>query len=214
MAMKDDKEETMRLVRRAADGDQEGWSELADRYRGRLQRMVLARLDRRLRRRVEASDIVQEACIEAAQHLADYLSDPKMPFYLWLRGIAGNKMLELHRHHLGVQMRDAKREVAIDNAPGMQSTAVGLAAVMVANDTRPSQAAMREEMKHRLEEALASLDPIDRDVLALRHYEQLSNRETAELLGIEPAAASKRYVRALKRMKDLLMFRGDGSLGT
>ncbi len=211
--MKDDKEETMQLVRRAAEGDQEGWSELADRYRGRLQRMVLARLDRRLQRRVEASDIVQEACIEAAQHLADYLGDPKMPFYLWLRGIAGNKMLELHRHHLGVQMRDAKREVAIDNAPGMQSTAVGLAAVMVADDTRPSQVAMREEMKQRLEDALASLDPMDRDVLALRHYEQLSNQETAELLGIEPAAASKRYVRALKRMKDILMFRGDGSLG-
>lgn len=200
------------LVRRAAEGDQQGWHELVERYRGRLQRMVAVRLDRRMQRRLNASDVVQEAYLEAARHLADYVQDPKMPLYLWLRGITGNKLLELHRHHLGFKMRDARRDVALEGGGGMQTNSGAVAAVLAADNTSPSMAAAREEMRRVLEEALDSLDPLDREVLSLRHFEQLSNAETAQVLNIEPSAASKRYIRALKRLKGVLTFeKGDSS---
>ena len=203
--MAEDSPRTLELVQRAAAGDADGWSDLVQRYRDRLQRMVAVRMDRRMQQRVNSSDIVQEVYLEAAEHLADYLKNPKMPFFLWLRGITGNKLLEVHRHHLGVKMRDAKREVALDEA-SMQTTAAGLAAVLVGDATRPEEAVLRDEMRRRLEEALESLDPLDREVLSLRHFEQLTNAETAVALGIETSAASKRYIRALKRLKGVLTF--------
>ena len=210
--MAEESPETVELVQRAAQGDADGWTDLVDRYRDRLQRMVGARIDRRMQQRVNSSDIVQEVYLEAAEHLADYVKNPKMPFFLWLRGITGNKLLEIHRHHLGVKMRDAARDVAIDGGASMQTTAVGLAAVLVGDSTRPDEALLRNELRNRLEESLESLDPLDREVLSLRHYEQLTNAETAEVLGIETSAASKRYIRALKRLKGVLAF-SDDSLG-
>ena len=159
-----------------------------------------------MQQRVNSSDIVQEVYLEAAEHLAEYVKNPKMPFFLWLRGITGNKLLEIHRYHLGVKMRDANREVAIDGGASMQTTAAGLAAVLVGDGTRPEEAVLRNEMRRRLEEGLDSLDPLDREVLSLRHFEQLTNAETAEALGIGTSAASKRYIRALKRLKGVLAF--------
>lgn len=201
-----DSPETLQLVERAAAGDADGWADLVERYRGRLQRMVAIRIDRRMQQRVNCSDVVQEAYLEAAEHLADYLRDPKMPFFLWLRGIAGNKLLELHRHHLGVKMRDAARDVGMHPGGAMHTTAFALADALMGDATAPDEAAMRREMKQRLEEALESLDPLDREVLALRHFEQLSNAEVAQALQIEVSAASKRYMRALKRLKGVLTF--------
>ena len=211
--MAEESPETVELVQRAAQGDADGWTDLVDRYRDRLHRMVAARIDRRMQQRVNSSDIVQEAYLEAAEHLAEYVKNPKMPFFLWLRGITGNKLLEIHRHHLGVKMRDAKRDVAIDGGASMQTTAAGLAAVLVGDSTRPDEAVLRKEMRSRLEESLEALDPLDREVLSLRHYEQLSNAETAEVLGIETSAASKRYIRALKRLKGVLAFSDDSLSG-
>ena len=208
--MMEDSPQTVELVQRAAEGDADGWSDLVQRYRDRLQRMVAVRIDRRMQQRVNSSDIVQEVYLEAAEHLAEYVKNPKVPFFLWLRGITGNKLLEIHRHHLGVKMRDAKREVAIDGGASMQTTAAGLAAVLVGDNTRPDEAVLRDEMRRRLEEALETLEPRDREVLSLRHFEQLTNGETAEALGIETSAASKRYVRALKRLKGVLTFDDDG----
>jgi RNA polymerase sigma-70 factor (ECF subfamily) len=205
-----DDEALLQRLRRAAEGDGEGWQELVEAYRPRLQRMVALRIDRRMQRRVNASDIVQEAYLEAARHLAEYVQNPKMPLYLWLRGITGNKLLEIHRHHLGFKMRDAARDVALDGGAGMQSNSGAVAAALAGDHTSPSMAAARREMKRLLEEALDSLDPLDREVLALRHYEHLSNSEVASLLGLETSAASKRYVRALKRLRGVLAPHADG----
>jgi RNA polymerase sigma-70 factor (ECF subfamily) len=127
-----------------------------------------------------------------------------MPFFLWLRGIAGNKLREVHRHHLGAQMRDPRREVLIHRAALSETTTTALAAGLLGDLTRASEEAMRLELKARLQEALEAMDPLDREVLALRHFEQLSPSETARVLGIKEKAAGMRYVRALRRLKEIL----------
>ena len=166
--------------------------------------MVALRLDRRLQGRVDASDVIQEAFLEASTRLPDYLRQPDMPFFLWLRFLTGQKVMELHRRHLGAQMRDAGREISLYRGSLPEASSVALAAQLLGHDTRPSEAAIRAERKIRLQEALNSMDPLDREVLALRHFEQLTRAETAQVLGIEEAAAAKRYVRALKRLKEIL----------
>ena len=201
----DNSAETCRLLRCVADGDQESWGILLTRHEERLRRMVAYRMDRRLQGRIDAQDIIQDAYLEASEHQETFLRQPARPFFLWLRGIVGNKLLELHRHHLGTQMRDASREVSLyrGSLPGASSAA--LADQLLGHATRPSEAAIRAEMKIRLEEAINSMDPIDREVLVLRHFEQLDPAETAEVLNIKEKAASMRYLRALKRLRDILI---------
>lgn len=195
---------TNRLLRRAAGGDGEGWGALLTRHEGRLRRMVAFRLDPRLQGRIDPEDVVQEVSLAASEHRAEYLQRPAMPFFLWLRGIAGNKLLELHRRHLGTPMRDARREVSLYRGPMPGATSAALAARLLGHDTRPSEAAVRAEMKLRLQGALNAMDPTDREVLALRHVEQLTNAEAARELGIQERAAAKRYLRALKRLREVL----------
>jgi RNA polymerase sigma-70 factor (ECF subfamily) len=202
--MNDLPDDTPDLLRRAAAGDQQCWCTLVARHEERLRRLVDFRLDRRLQGRIDASDVIQEVYVEVAAHLHDYLQQPGMPFYLWLRGIAGNKLLELHRHHLGTEMRDAAREVSLYRGAFPEATSAALAAQLLGHMTRPSEAAVRVEMKIRLQEALNSMDALDREVLALRHFEHLTTAETARVLGISEAAAGKRYLRALKRLKEIL----------
>ena len=200
-----DSSETRRVLQRAVAGDQAGWGELLARHRDRLKRMVALRLDRRLQGRIDPSDVIQESYLEAAARLAEYLRNPSMPFFLWLRFLTGQKLLELHRHHLGTQMRDAERDISLYRGTLPATSSAALAAQLLGHATRPSEAAMRAEMKIRLQEALNGMDPLDREVLALRHFEQLSNAETAKVLGLQESAASKRYVRALRRLKEILM---------
>jgi RNA polymerase sigma-70 factor (ECF subfamily) len=182
------------------------WGARLHEHRDRLLRMVAFRLDPRLKGRVDATDIVQEAYLEATEHRDDYLRvRPPVPLFLWLRGVVSNKLLEIHRHHLGTHMRDAAREVCVRGSDELGNrTSISLAAQLSGHYTRPSRAAARAEVKDRLEQALDSMDAIDREVLALRHFEQLTNAEAAEVLGIQERAAAKRYVRALKRLKEIL----------
>ena len=196
--------ETTNLLVKAADGDRESWGALLARHRDRLRRMVALRLDRRLQGRIDASDVIQEAYVEASARLPEYMRDRSMPFFLWLRFITGQKMLALHRHHLGTRMRDAGREVSLYRGTLPETTSAALADFLLGRSAGPSAAAMRAETKVRLQEALNSMDAVDREVLALRHFEHLSNVEAAEVLGLHEAAASKRYLRALKRLKDIL----------
>src|SRR6266852_1878314 len=196
--------ETDRLLQAAAQGAQKEWGALLERHRQRLRRMVALRLDQRLQGRIDASDVIQDAYLEASTRLEDYLRQPTMPFFLWLRYLTGQKLVELHRHHLGAQMRDAGREVSLYRGSLPETSSAALAAQLLGHDTRPSEAAIRAERKIRLQEALNSMDPLDREVLTLRHFEQLNNAETAQALGLGESAASKRYVRALKRLKGLL----------
>jgi RNA polymerase sigma-70 factor (ECF subfamily) len=210
---REDSQETDELLQAAAAGDRERWGTLLARHRDRLRRMVALRLDRRLQGRIDASDVVQEAFLEASTRLPEYVQQPTMSFFLWLRFLTGQKMLELHRHHLGAQMRDAAREISLyrDALPATSSAA--LAAQLLGRDTGPSEAAIRAERKIRLQEALNSMDPLDREILALRHFEQLNNVETAQSLGLQESAASKRYIRALKKLKEILTQLSQGGKG-
>jgi RNA polymerase sigma-70 factor (ECF subfamily) len=212
-SMTADGDEIDRLLRRAAGGDPEIWAALIDRHRDRLRRLINFRLDGRLRGRVDPSDVIQDICLEAWEHLGEYVQRPGTPFFLWLRGIAGNKLKELHRHHFGARMRDARREVALDAGGRPDATSAALAAQLLGHVTRPSEAAAGAERKARLHLALGSMDPIDREVLALRHFEHLSPAETAQVLGIKEKAAGMRYVRALRRLKEILARLGDSEMG-
>jgi RNA polymerase sigma-70 factor (ECF subfamily) len=202
--MVENSSDTNELLLGAAAGRTAHWGELLARHRQRLRRMVALRLDRRLQGRIDASDVIQEAFVEATTRLPEYLKQPGMPFFLWLRFLTGQKLLELHRHHLGVQARDAGREISLFRGALPEATSAALAAQLLGHLTQPSQAAIRAEMKIRLEEALGAMDTLDRELLALRHFEQLNNSEAAAILGIHKAAASKRYVRALKRLREIL----------
>jgi RNA polymerase sigma-70 factor (ECF subfamily) len=192
------------LLSKAGAGDRAALEELFTRHRERLSRMVRMRLDRRVRGRVDASDVIQETHVEALERLPEYLRDRKLPFFLWLRFLAAQKVIQVHRHHLGAQRRDPRQEVRIHGGPFPEASSLAIAQQLVGRHTGPSEAAARAELKVRLEEALGAMEPLDREILSLRHFEQLSNAEAAQELGLEEAAASKRYVRALRRLKGVL----------
>jgi RNA polymerase sigma-70 factor (ECF subfamily) len=196
--------DTARLLEQARAGDQAALNELFGRNRARLRRMVELRLDRRLQSRIDASDVVQEAYVDAVRRLDEYLRQANYPLFLWLRQIVGERLLKLHRYHLGTRMRDAELEVSIYRGAFPAATSAALAAQLLGKHTSPTQAAVRAERMLRLQEALNSLDPMDREVLTLRHFEDLSLAETARSLEIQEAAAAKRYIRALKRLKATL----------
>jgi RNA polymerase sigma-70 factor (ECF subfamily) len=201
----DQESETIeRLVERTRAGDAEALNSLFTLHRKRLRRMVEMRLDRRLQGRIDASDVIQEAYLEVVQRLPDYLKAPRLPLFLWLRLVVGERLLKMHRHHLGAQMRDAGREVSLCREIAPAASSAALAAQLLGKHTSPSHAAVRAEQLLRLEEALNALDPLDREILSLRHFEELTRAEAAQALGIEEAAAGKRYIRALKRLKDSL----------
>jgi RNA polymerase sigma-70 factor (ECF subfamily) len=202
--MEHNSSETVRLIEQARRGDAAALNELFTRHRDRLRRMVQMRLDWRLHGRIDASDVIQDAYLEAARRLDEYLRDPAMPLFLWLRFLVGEQLMILHRRHLGAKMRDARREVSLYRNALPEASSAALAAQLLGQQTSPSEAAIRAERMLRLQEAVNRLDPLDREVLSLRHFEQLSRAETAQLLGIEEAAAAKRYIRALKRLKDTL----------
>ncbi len=192
------------IVARAAAGDREAIVELLGHYRDRLKRMVELRLDPRLQGRVDASDVIQEGYLDAIRRVEEYIRDPSVPFYIWLRFLVGQRVAEHQRRYLGRPGRNVDREVSIYGGaiPGVSTGA--LAARLLGKLTSPIQAAVRAERKQQLQEALNSMDPIDREILVLRHYEQMTNVDAAAALGIEKAAASKRYTRALERLRELL----------
>jgi RNA polymerase sigma-70 factor (ECF subfamily) len=192
------------LLRRAKAGDQQALATLFAGYRDRLRRMVRLRLDRRLSSRIDTSDVLQDAYLDVARRFPEYVAAPAVPFYLWVRALTGQRLIDLHRQHLGAEMRNAGREVSLHRGALPAASSASLAQQLLAGLTSPTQAAIRQEMQLRLQEALNSMDPIDREVVVLRHFEELSNVEAAEVLGIEPPAASKRYIRALRRLKAIL----------
>ncbi len=179
-------------------------NDLFNRYRSRLRLMVHLRLDRRLQARVDSSDVLQEAFLEAATRYEQYQANASMPPFLWLRFLVGQQLVLMQRRHLGVKSRAAGREVSLYRGAMPEANSKSLAAVLLRKLSSPSQAAMRSELQVRLQEVLNSMEEIDREVLVLRHFEQLSNVETAQVLGLQERTASKRYVTALRRLKDAL----------
>ena len=191
------------LLDAARNGDETALAVLIERHRDRLERMVRLRMDRRLQGRVDPADVVQDAYLAVRGKFPQSSADPRLPFFLWLRLEVGQKLVDLHRFHLGTQMRDAGMEVSLHRGALPQVTLLSLAEHLLGKLTSASHSAMRAELKIRVQGALNSMDPQDREVLVLRHFEELSNSEAAQVMGIKPSAACNRYVRALKRLKDV-----------
>lgn len=188
----------------ARAGDHAAIGPLLESYRSRLSRMVSLRMDGRLKGRFDTSDVLQEAFVEAAQRLPRYLEEERMPFFLWVRFLVGQKLLQFHRAHLGAEARAADREVSLTGASTPSASTMSVADVWLAESGTPSQAVAADEEHARVRAALESMNDIDREVLVLRHFEQLTNAEVSRLLDITPQTASARYVRALTRIQSVV----------
>lgn len=179
-------------------------AELVARHRARLLRMITLRLDDRLLSKVDSEDVLQEAFLVAARRVGDYLEEPSVPFFVWLRQITMQVLVDTHRRYLGAQMRDVRQELAVHRTDGAGASSASLVAHLADSLTSPSQCAVRKELLDEMHAALAQLGEMDREVLVLRHLEALGNNEVAEILGIDKYAASKRYLRALARLKSAM----------
>lgn len=211
----DEGDHVANLLARAKQNDAAAVNELLTVFRARLRRMVQLRMNRQLLGRVDASDVVQDAYLEASKRLPEYLADPKMPFFLWLRHITGQKVINVHRQHLQAQMRSAGNEISLHQPASPVADSVSLAGQLAGTFASPSHVAVQEENRRIIEDALNGMDDLDREILTLRHFEQVSNAEAAELLGISTAACSKRHIRALRKLQGVLSglpgFRPDGA---
>jgi RNA polymerase sigma-70 factor (ECF subfamily) len=192
------------LLARAGDGDEAAVTELFSRYRKRLKQMIRIRLNRRLQARADESDILQETYTEAAKRLEEYLDRRPLPFFFWLRHITDEKIIDAHRRHLGAKMRDAAQEISLHRGPMPAARSASIAELLLGRLTSPSEAAIKAETRFRVQSVLNAMEPIDREVLALRHFEHLSNAEVAAALEMNESTASSRYLRALKRLKNEL----------
>lgn len=197
-------DETQELLSHARAGQAAAVNQLLDRHREALRRMVDLRMDRALRQRVDASDIVQDALVEANRRLPDYLEQPQMPFQLWLRQIAKDRLIDAHRRHRVAARRSVDREQPLVARAALDHSTLDLAAQLCDRQLTPAAAATRHELAQRFQAALEQLDENDREVILLRHFEQLSNQETAQALGLSEPAAGMRYLRALRRLRALL----------
>jgi RNA polymerase sigma-70 factor, ECF subfamily len=202
--MQDEAAESEAILKRAAEGEGAALAEFWERHKKRLRQMVRLRLDRRLQGRVDPSDVLQEAYIDLAARLPEYARDRAFTPYLWLRLVTGQRLMEVHRRHLGTALRDAGREVSLYRGALPQASSISLAAQLLGRFTTASQAAVRAERKLELQRVLNGMDPMDREILALRHFEELSNSEASEVLGLSKTAANNRYMRALGRLRTLL----------
>jgi RNA polymerase sigma-70 factor (ECF subfamily) len=185
-------------------GGKKAVAEALGRYRDKLQRMIAFRLDTRVIGKVDGEDILQDAFVEATRRIGDYLQRPSVPVYVWFRQITMQVLIDTHRRYLGAKMRDVRQEVTLHSGWASGTNSASLAAHLLGSFTSPSQAAVRKEMATVLREALEQLNEVDYEVLLLRHLEELSNNEVAQVLGIDKYAASKRYLRALQRLRSAL----------
>jgi RNA polymerase sigma-70 factor (ECF subfamily) len=192
------------LIEKAKSGDAVALAELFGHHRRRLRAMVELRLDRRLRGRVDPSDVLQEAFIDLAKRLERYTEFDDLPFYLWLRMITGQRLQDFHRKHLLAAKRDVRQEVNLNRNSIPAAHSASLAASLLGRETSVAAKAIRAEMQVKLQEVLNDMNEIDREIIVLRHFEEMSNSEAALALGLSKTAAGNRYVRALKRLKDTL----------
>ncbi|MEZ6095615.1 MAG: sigma-70 family RNA polymerase sigma factor [Pirellulaceae bacterium] len=202
-----EQEKTQELLAKAQGGDDHAVNLLMDRHRDALRHLIRMRLDQKIQRRVDVSDVVQDVLVEANRRLQDYIANPVMTFRLWLRQIAKDRIIDAHRRHRGSARRSVDREQAIA-APANDKSSVQLAALLNDNQMTPAEKALQKEMARKVEEAITQLDEKDCEIIAMRHYEHLTNQEVAQALELSEPAASMRYLRALRRLKAILQ---DGS---
>jgi RNA polymerase sigma-70 factor, ECF subfamily len=190
---------TSECLNRVRAGDAAAMAALFGAYRAQLRRMVELRLDGRVAARLDPSDVLQEVYLDMAGQIDGYLRQPTVNFYVWLRGLAWERLLKLQRRHLGAECRAVGREEALP----LDSSAA-LARQFLAPGTSPSEEMVKEELRRRVQQALAKLDENDREVILMRDFEGMTNGEAAQTLGLSASGATMRYGRALYRLKDIL----------
>ncbi len=195
---------TQELLDQARQGQETAVNYLMDRHRNALKRMIQMRLDRKIQQRVDVSDIVQDVLIEANRRLKSYLEEGTMPFHLWLRHIARDRIIDAHRRHRASAKRSVDREYSLAVPSGQDHSSIHLAAQLGDHELTPAAAALRKELAVHVENALTKLDESDCEVIVMRHYEQLTNQEVASALGLTEPAASMRYLRAIRRLRVIL----------
>lgn len=199
-----DATETRELLLQAGQGEAQAVDALLLRHRDALRNMVRARMDQKLARRVDASDVVQDVLLEASQRLKDYLQNPKMPFGLWLRQMAQDRIIDVHRRHRVAARRSLDKEQPLSPGGFGDKSSLELAAQLRDPELTPAANALREELRQRFLDALDRMDEEDREILLMRHFEQLTNSEAADLLGLSAPAAGMRHLRALRRLREIL----------
>jgi RNA polymerase sigma-70 factor (ECF subfamily) len=199
-----DAENTQELLAEVKQGDAEAVNRLLERHRNALRRMVQMRLDQRVQKRVDVSDVVQDVMLEANRRLADYLGDPPMSFHLWLRQIARDRIIDAHRRHRASVKRSVDREQPLAAPHGQDRSSIELAGQLSDQELTPAAAATQRELARAVEKAIAQLNEADCEIIVMRHYEQLSNQEIAQALNLSEPAASMRYLRAVRRLRELL----------
>lgn len=204
MGMWPESDKTQELLNLAKQGDQSATDRLLGRHRDALRRLVAMRLDKRIQTRVDASDIVQDVLVEANRRLNKYLDNPVMPFHLWLRHMAKDRIIDAHRRHRVSAKRSVDREQPMVAAGGLDRSTMELAAQLCDRQATPAAAATMQELQVRFEAAIAQLTEQDQEIVLMRHFEHLSNQETAQALGLSEPASSMRYLRAMRRLRTLL----------
>ena len=199
-----DQHETQELLQHAGRGDADAVNRLLERHRESLRRVVHLRIGRALERRVDASDVVQDVLLEASRRLDEYVRDPKMPFHLWLRQLAKDRVVDMHRRHRAAQRRSIEREQPLAGAGNADRSSFDLAAQIRDAELTPAAANIRRELEERFLLALEQLDEDEREIILMRHYEHLGNSEVAAALGISPPAAGMRHLRALRKLRAVL----------
>lgn len=199
-----DSDQTQELLNKAKQGDSSAAERLLGRHRDALRKMVAMRLDRKIQTRIDASDIVQEVLVEANRRLDKYLENPVMPFHLWLRHMAKDRIIDAHRRHRASAKRSVDKEQPLLAAGGMDRSTMELAALISDREATPAAAATMQELQARFEAAIAQLGEQDQEIVLMRHFEHLTNQETAQALELTEPAASMRYLRAMRRLRTLL----------
>ena len=199
-----DSDQTQELLDKAKEGDASAAEKLLGRHRDALRKMVAMRLDRKIQTRIDASDIVQEVLVEANRRLDRYLNDPVMPFHLWLRHMAKDRIIDAHRRHRASAKRSVDKEQPLLAGGGMDRSTMELAALITDREATPAAAATMQELQARFEAAIAQLGEQDQEIVLMRHFEHLTNQETAQALELTEPAASMRYLRAMRRLRALL----------
>ena len=199
------RDETDRLLEEARKGKPGAVDQLLGEFREPLRRVIDLRLDPAVARRVDASDIVQDVLLEANQRLIDYLKKPDMPFHLWLRHLAQDRIIDTHRRHRLAQRRSVDREQPITRPAWVDESSISLVAQLIDTEATPTTEAIRHELERRLTAAIDQLAEDDREIILMRHHEGLSNQDVAEALQLTEAAASMRYLRALRRLRTVLV---------
>ena len=197
-------DETQNLLAEVRDGDAEAVNSLINRHRDAVHRLVRMRIDQAIAARVDASDVVQDVMLEASQRLGSYLKDPVMPFHLWLRQLAKDRLIDMHRRHRAAKKRSVDREQAVVSLAHDDQSAADLAQLLQDAELTPAAATVRREMEQRFLEAVSQLSDSDREIIMMRHFEHLSSAEVAQVLEMTTAAAGMRYLRALRKLTDVL----------